>query len=41
MGNITISENKRYLKKDNENFFYLADTCWSVFTNATIEEWEE
>lgn len=41
MGNITISENGRYLKRENEKFFYLADTCWSVFTNATMEEWQE
>lgn len=41
MSNITISENKRYLIKDNRKFFYLADTCWSIFTNTSIEEWEE
>lgn len=41
MSNVTISENKRYFKKDNDKFFYLADTCWSIFTNTTIEEWEE
>ncbi len=41
MNNISISKNKRYFKRNNENFFYLADTCWSIFTNATINEWEE
>lgn len=26
---------------DGRPFFYLADTCWSAFTNAAPEEWEE
>jgi hypothetical protein len=25
---------------DGEKFFYLADTCWSAFTNPNYEEWE-
>lgn len=36
---ITISENKRTFLRDNQPFFYLADTCWSAFTNITDEEW--
>ncbi|MDD9149990.1 MULTISPECIES: apiosidase-like domain-containing protein [unclassified Sporolactobacillus] len=25
--------------KDGKPFFYLADTCWSAFTNITLDEW--
>ena len=41
MGKITISENREYFLRDGKPFFYFADTVWSVFSNATIEEWEE
>lgn len=34
-----ISENKRTFEKDGKPFFYLADTCWSAFTNISDEEW--
>ena len=37
---VTISENKRTFEKDGKPFFYLADTCWSAFTNINEEEWE-
>ena len=37
---LTIAENKKHLLKDGKPFFYLADTCWSAFTNITDEEWE-
>ncbi len=37
---LTISENKKSLKKNGQDFFYLADTCWSAFTNITDEEWD-
>lgn len=37
---LQIAENKRTLLKDGEPFFYLADTCWSAFTNITDEEWD-
>jgi hypothetical protein len=39
MGKITISSSKDYFLKDGERFFYLADTCWSAFTNASLDEW--
>lgn len=39
MSNITISKNKRTLLKDSKPFFYLADTCWSAFTNIDEKEW--
>jgi len=35
-----ISADKMKLEKDGQPFFYLADTCWSAFTNITDEEWE-
>lgn len=37
---LQISENHRTLLKDGKPFFYLADTCWSAFTNITDEEWD-
>lgn len=40
MSKIIVEKNTRTFKKDNKNFFYLADTCWSAFTNITMEEWE-
>lgn len=35
-----ISENGKNILKDGQPFFYLADTCWSAFTNITDEEWD-
>ncbi|MBO3753799.1 MAG: DUF4038 domain-containing protein [Candidatus Brockarchaeota archaeon] len=40
MSGITISKTRDYFLKDGVKFFYLADTCWSAFTNPTFEEWE-
>jgi hypothetical protein len=40
MSKITISETQGYFLKGGEKFFYLADTCWSAFTNPTYDEWE-
>lgn len=37
---LRISENKRTLIRDDQPFFYLADTCWSAFTNIEEEEWD-
>ena len=41
MGALQISEDKTYLLRDGRPFFWLADTCWSAFTNITEDEWEE
>lgn len=35
-----VSENKRYFEKNGTPFFYLADTCWSAFTNIEEKDWE-
>ncbi|WP_077612827.1 apiosidase-like domain-containing protein [Clostridium sp. Marseille-P2415] len=40
MSKLKIHENGRNFILDGQNFFYLADTVWSAFTNATMEEWE-
>lgn len=40
MNRLKISDNKTNFTLDGKPFFYLADTVWSAFTNATIEEWE-
>lgn len=37
---LQISNNKINILKDKKPFFYLADTCWSAFTNITDEEWD-
>lgn len=38
---LKVSENQRELEtKEGKKFFYLADTVWSAFTNAALEEWE-
>ena len=41
MRQITISNMKNCFNEDSKKFFYLADTCWSAFTNISFEEWEE
>ena len=35
-----LTTNKQNILKDGKPFFYLADTCWSAFTNITDEEWD-
>ncbi|MCX8183695.1 MAG: DUF4038 domain-containing protein [Crenarchaeota archaeon] len=39
-GRITVSKSRDFFLREGEKFFYLADTCWSAFTNATYEEWD-
>jgi hypothetical protein len=41
MTTLRIAETKDRFVSDGRPFFYLADTVWNVFTNATEEEWEE
>ena len=43
MVDLKISETHDYFtdKGTGKKIFYLADTVWSAFSNATIEEWEE
>lgn len=40
MSKLQILGNGRNFSLDGKNFFYLADTVWSAFTSATMEEWE-
>lgn len=35
----SVSLNRRYFEKNGQPIFYLADTCWSAFTNITEEDW--
>lgn len=35
-----ISDNKRHFIRNGKPTFYLADTCWSAFTNITEEDWD-
>lgn len=40
MSRLKINEDGRTFKLDGQRFFYLADTVWSAFTSATMDEWE-
>ena len=40
-GIMKVSSNGRTLIKDDNHFFYLADTCWSAFTNIEEGEWDQ
>ena len=37
---LTINKKTNTFEKNGKHFFYLADTCWSAFTNITDDEWE-
>ena len=37
---LEIAPGGRSLQQDGQPFFWLADTCWSAFTNITDDEWE-
>ncbi len=41
MGRLTVSESADRFMRDGKPFFYLADTVWSAFSHALLEEWEE
>lgn len=41
MAKLQTAENGRTLLRDGKPFFWLADTCWSAFTNIHEEEWLE
>ena len=34
-----LKVNNRRFEKDGKTFFYLADTCWSAFTNISMNDW--
>ena len=34
-----ITVNQTHFEKDGKPFFYLADTCWSAFTNISLADW--
>ena len=38
---LQISDSKDHFVKDGKPFFYLADTAWLAFANATIDDWAE
>lgn len=35
-----IAKNQRHFEKDGKAAFYLADTCWSAFTNIDDKDWD-
>lgn len=37
---LKVAENKKNFEKDGKLFFYLADTCWSAFTNINENDWK-
>lgn len=38
---ITISSDNTHILNNGKLFFWLADTCWSAFTNISDNEWED
>ena len=38
---LRVSEDHTRLLRDGNPFFWLADTCWSAFTNISEDEWAE
>lgn len=38
---LRVSPDHTHLTRDGRHFFWLADTCWSAFTNISEEEWRE
>ena len=40
MSKLRVHNNNCSFTLEGEHFFYLADTVWSAFTNATLEEWD-
>ena len=34
-----ITVNQTHFEKEGKPFFYLADTCWSAFTNVSLADW--
>lgn len=38
---LTVSGSRDYFLRGGKRFFYLADTVWNVFSDSTLEEWEE
>ncbi|MFA9377770.1 MAG: DUF4038 domain-containing protein [Lachnotalea sp.] len=40
MSKLKIHENGSNFTLNGQDFFYLADTVWSAFTNSSMEEWE-
>jgi hypothetical protein len=42
MGNgVVVAADRGHFERDGKPFFYLGDTVWAVFANATLEEWEQ
>ncbi len=39
--NITVSPRDTIFLLNGNNFFFLADTVWSAFSNASLEDWHE
>lgn len=39
MSRLKVASNNRTFTLGKEHFFYLADTCWSAFTNIDFNEW--
>jgi hypothetical protein len=40
MSAITVAGTRDRFRKAGRPYFYLADTCWSAFTNVRSDEWE-
>jgi len=38
---LTVADTCDHLERGGRDFFYLADTVWTAFFDATLEEWDE
>jgi hypothetical protein len=41
MGAVGIATSRDHFVQEDQPFFYLADTVWSAFTNASLPQWEQ
>lgn len=41
MARLEVSSDRKHFTRGGEPFFWVGDTVWSAFTNATLEEWDE
>lgn len=40
MSKMEVSADHRHLTREDRDFFWLADTIWSAFTNISLDEWK-
>ena len=41
MSRVSVARSGDHFEREGKSFFYLGDTVWMTFANATLEEWEQ